>query len=341
MTVTLQELTNFFRNKKVLVTGGTGSIGQQVVMQLLRYQPKMIVIFNKDDSKQYLMKQKLKDHSNLIYCLGDIRDYSSIEYAARGVDIVIHTAALKQVPICEDNPIEAVKTNILGSENVIKASILNGVKKIVNISTDKAVNPFNAMGATKLVAEKLFHSANYHHTNQQTKACSIRFGNVIDSRGSVFPLFMEQARIGEPLTVTNTQMNRFFIPIDEAVDRVIKAAYYSNGGETFILKMNALRIVDLAEAVSDYFREYEKVVDMKITGTRPGEKIFEELLLSSEGDNTYEDKELFVILPHDAKKSYHHFQPTKISSYRSDTVAHISKNEIKLLLNKLYQMKSE
>lgn len=337
MLASAAELTSFYKNKKILVTGGTGSIGEKVVESLLRYAPNRIIIFSKDDSRQYLMKQKYHFAQNIQYILGDIRDKDDVEYATRGIDYIFHAAALKQVPVCEDNPFEAVKTNVIGSENVIQAALSNRVRKVVNISTDKAINPSNTMGATKLLAEKLFSQANQKVNNDQTHFCSVRFGNVIGSRGSVLPIFLEQAKKGDPLTITDLQMTRFFMTIQQAAELTLKAAYYSKNGETFILRMNAFRIKELQQAVHMYC-ENEKIPlpKEKKIGIRPGEKLHEQLITEEEALHAWEDPELFVIVPMKSKHAkFLHFKKSSFSDYRSDQIKPLS---AKQLLTYLYQV---
>lgn len=334
MAVNSNPLYEYYKNKKILVTGGTGSIGQQIVATLLQYAPKQIVIFNKDDSKQYLMKQQYTGNHRLAFCLGDIRDYSNVEYITRGIDIVFHAAALKQVPVCEENPFEAVKTNIMGSENLIRACVFNEVKKVVNISTDKAINPSNTMGATKYISEKLFQQANHMLKNNLTTFCSVRFGNVIGSRGSVIPIFMNQLKSNEALTITHPDMTRFFMTIEEAAELTLKAAYYSSKGETFILKMKSLQISELLEAIHLYCKQEQlPFPKTKIVGVRPGEKLHEELMSPNEIDHALEDKELYVVLPYPAKKYRHFKKQLKETLYRSDQIEQV---ERKQLLSFLY-----
>ncbi len=324
----------FYKNKKILVTGGTGSIGKQLVHQLLNYDPKQVIVYSRDDSKQYLMQCNYAHCENLHFSLGNIRDLQKLEYMTQGMDLIFHTAALKQVPICENNPFETINTNIIGSENVIKAAIKNQVKKVINISTDKAINPMNILGATKLISEKLFFKANSMNNNKHTQFSSVRFGNVFGSRGSVVPLFINQATSGNPITVTDLDMTRFFMTIPQAVDLTLKAAFYSNGGETFILKMDAIRIKDLAEVIQSYYNgmNEKNLIPIKMTGIRPGEKIYEELLTEHEISKALEDDELFVLTNDEG--DFYHFKPASINSYRSDQVPCINKEKISnLFLN--------
>ncbi|WP_253957750.1 polysaccharide biosynthesis protein [Metabacillus halosaccharovorans] len=332
------ELKNFYKDKNILVTGGTGSIGRCIVSSLLKYQPNKIIIFNRDDSKQYLMKQKYQDQNNVQFHLGDIREYDAVEYITRNIDYVFHVAALKQVPICEDHPFEAVKTNVCGSENIIKASIINKVKKVVNVSTDKAVNPTSTMGVTKLMSEKLFCTANNMINNSDTVFCSVRFGNVINSRGSVIPLFLNQAQAGEPLTLTDPDMTRFIMTISDAAQLTLKSAFYSQGEEIFIFKMKSLNILDLAEAIQTMFKKQGfNSTPINYIGKRPGEKLYEELINSYEFDRIVEDDELYVILPK-ITKNYHHFKQSSSPMIRSDQVVLMTKEEI---INYLINLQSE
>ncbi|MBZ5751978.1 polysaccharide biosynthesis protein [Metabacillus rhizolycopersici] len=331
------KLKNYFKDQNILVTGGTGSIGQCIVSSLIDFQPKKIIIFSKDDSKQYLMKQQYHKHKNIFFHLGNIREYESVEYVTRGIDLVFHVAALKQVPVCEDHPFEAVKTNVIGSENVIKACILNKVKKVVNISTDKAVNPTNTMGATKLISEKLFNNANSMLNNYHTKFCSVRFGNVLNSRGSVIPLFMNQARSGNALTVTNPMMTRFIMSISDAAQLTLKSAFYSNGGETFIFKMKSLNILTLAESIQNFFEKKGLTAPtIKQIGIRPGEKLYEELIYAHEFEHIVEDDELYVILPKSGI-DFFHFKYNSNPFYRSDQVELMKEDDIVNILTKLEQ----
>ncbi|WP_110112113.1 SDR family NAD(P)-dependent oxidoreductase [Bacillus sp. CGMCC 1.16541] len=330
------ELVKFYQDKVILVTGGTGSIGSKIVQELVNYSPKKIIVFSKDDSKQYLMKQAFKKFHNIYYLIGDIRDYRRVEYVTREVDYIFHTAALKQVPTCEENPDEAIKTNVLGSLNVIEAAIKNNVKKVINISTDKAVNPVNTMGATKLLTEKLFKQANVKLNNNKTKFCSVRFGNVLGSRGSVIPLFFEQMLKGKPLTITDLNMTRFFMSTEEAVQLTIKAAYYTEGEETYILKMKALKLTELVDALIEYAKKHDlKKPEIQVIGARPGEKLYEELAFDFELENLYETDELYVISKHDLSSST--FLKTSLTNYRSDYVDTISQSELLTIIEELNQ----
>lgn len=309
-------LKTFFRDKTILVTGGTGSIGRQIVNKLTSCSPKKIIVFSKDDSKQYMMKNEYADHQEVAFALGDVRDASRVRQLVKGVDIIFHAAALKQVPTCEDNPFEAVQTNIIGGQHVIEAAIEHEVSHVVNISTDKAVSPTNAMGATKLISEKLFFQANESIPNKKTKFCSVRFGNVLGSRGSVIPIMLQQLLNEKPLTVTDPHMTRFFMSIEEAVSLTLQAAIMMKGGETFILKMESLQLADLLKAFHEYAAQINaKSPDILVVGKRPGEKLHEELTFPHEADALFEHEQFYAILP----RPHLHpaFQKVDLTNYTS------------------------
>lgn len=279
-------------NKVILVTGGTGSFGGAFVKKVLhKYKPKKIIVYSRDEYKQYIMQQSFKGYEDQIrFLLGDVRDKIRLHRALEGVDYVIHAAALKQVPALEYNPIEAIKTNIGGAENVIEASIDTGVKKVISLSTDKAVNPINLYGATKLVAEKLFVSGNTYGGGR-VKFSSVRYGNVIASRGSIIPLFMDLRKNNiKEFPITDERMTRFWISLDQSVDLVLKAIGISQGGEIFVPIIPSMKVVDLAKAI--YFD-----CELKIIGIRPGEKLHESLISSNESGNVKCVDNMYVILP--------------------------------------------
>jgi len=267
-----------FKNRTLLVTGGTGSFGDAVVKRFLQTEISEIRIFSRDEKKQDDMR-KLYNNDKLKFYIGDVRDYDSIESALRGVDFVFSAAALKQVPSCEFFPLEAVKTNILGTENTLNAAIANGVKKVIVLSTDKAVYPINAMGMTKALMEKVMVAKSRTISENKTVLCGTRYGNVMASRGSVIPLFIEQIKAGKPLTITNPNMTRFMMSLDDAVDLVLYAFKHGNQGDIFVQKAPATTINILAEALIDIFEADNKI---QIIGTRHGEKLYESLLTSEE-----------------------------------------------------------
>ncbi len=267
-----------FKSKTLLVTGGTGSFGNAVVKRFLQTEISEIRIFSRDEKKQDDMR-KLYNNATLKFYIGEVRDYNSIESALRGVDFVFSAAALKQVPSCEFFPLEAVKTNILGTENTLNAAIANGVKKVIVLSTDKAVYPINAMGMTKALMEKVMVAKSRTISENKTVLCGTRYGNVMASRGSVIPLFIEQIKAGKPLTITNPNMTRFMMSLDDAVDLVLYAFKHGNQGDIFVQKAPATTINILAEALIDIFEADNKI---QIIGTRHGEKLYESLLTSEE-----------------------------------------------------------
>lgn len=280
---------NIFKNKVVLLTGGTGSFGNEFSEILLKnHDPNAIRIFSRGEKKQLDMANKFKD-DRLRFFIGDVRDRERLHRAMTDVDIVVHAAALKQVPACEYNPIEAVLTNINGATNVIDAAIDNRVERVMAISTDKAVHPVNLYGATKMTAEKLFVQGNSYSGAGKTKFSCVRYGNVIGSRGSVIPLFLEQKKKGK-ITVTDEKMTRFWITLERGVNFVINCINKMNGGEIFVPKIASMKIMDLAEAIAP---DAEK----KVVGIRPGEKIHEILLTEDEARHSKEFGDYFVIEP--------------------------------------------
>jgi len=275
-------------NKTVLITGGTGSFGQKFVeVAIKKYKLKKLIIFSRDEYKQFLMKKKFKNRKEIRFFLGDIRDTDRLHRAFHNVEVVVHAAALKQVPALEYNPFEAVKTNILGAENIINRAIDNGVKKVIALSSDKAVNPINLYGATKLCADKLFVAGNSYSGDIQTKFSVVRYGNVLNSRGSVIPLFKEQ-KVKGVLSVTDERMTRFWITLERSVNFVLKCLDIMRGGEIFVPKMPSMKILDLARAIAPD-------CECKTIGIRPGEKLHEALIPKDESHNTLESKDMYVI----------------------------------------------
>lgn len=267
-----------FNNKTLLITGGTGSFGNAVLDRFLDSDLKEIRIFSRDEKKQDDMRNKYKNNKIKFY-IGDVRDYDSVERAMRGVDFVFHAAALKQVPSCEFFPVEATKTNVLGSHNVAEAAIANKVKKVICLSTDKAAYPINAMGISKALMEKAVVAASRNVAEEDTTICLTRYGNVMASRGSVIPLFVKQIKEGKPLTVTDPQMTRFLMSLEEAVELVIFAFKNGRQGDLFVHKAPASTIEDLAIAIKQVFNADNEV---KIIGTRHGEKLYETLCTREE-----------------------------------------------------------
>jgi len=274
----------------VLVTGGTGSFGRKLVELMLReYHPQRLVIFSRDELKQHDMRAAGFDHPSLRYFIGDVRDAQRLERALAGVTVVIHAAALKQVPACEYNPFEAIQTNIMGGCNVIDAAINRGVRRILALSTDKAVNPINLYGATKLCAEKMFVQANSYSGSQDTRFSCARYGNVLGSRGSVIPVFLEQRKRGK-ITITDSRMTRFWITLEQGVRFVIRCIEQMHGGEIFVPKIPSMTLLEMAEAVAPG-------CDVEAIGIRPGEKLHEVLLSEDEARHALEMDDMFVIQP--------------------------------------------
>lgn len=267
-----------FRDKTLLISGGTGSFGNAVLKRFLNSELKEIRIFSRDEKKQDDMR-KHYNNEKLKFYIGDVRDYQSVRDALHGVDYIFHAAALKQVPSCEFFPMEAVKTNVIGTNNVLTAAIEEGVKKIVCLSTDKAAYPINAMGISKAMMEKVIAARSRNIDPEKTTICCTRYGNVMASRGSVIPLFVDQIKEGKQLTVTDPNMTRFLMSLDEAVELVLFAFEHAHQGDLFIQKAPASTIHDLARAVSELFDYYKPV---KIIGTRHGEKLYETLLTKEE-----------------------------------------------------------
>lgn len=279
-----------WKNQTILITGGTGSFGKKFTEVMLRdYHPKKLVIFSRDELKQHEMRVSGFDDPSLRYFIGDVRDVDRLRRAFHGVDIVVHAAALKQVPACEYNPIEAVLTNIVGAKNVIDAALDTGVQRVLALSTDKAVNPVNLYGATKLVAEKLFVQANAYSGSGPTRFSSVRYGNVVGSRGSVIPVFQEQRKTGR-VTITDSRMTRFWITLEQGVQFVIGAIEQMVGGEVFVPKIPSMSLSDLVTALAPG-------CTVEAIGIRPGEKLHEVLVSEDEARNAVELDEMFVIKP--------------------------------------------
>lgn len=281
-----------FNGKRIFVSGATGSWGQTLIRMLLaNYNPKEIVCFSRGELQQVLMQRKFHD-PRLKFVVGDVRDYEAVRFAMKDTNIVFHLAALKHVPICEDHPQEAIKTNITGTSNIVNAAIENGVDKVIDVSTDKAVEPLNLYGMTKSVGEKLIIQGNDLSTH--TKFVCIRGGNVMGSNGSVIPYFIEQIKAGGPITITDLNMTRFFLTLEEAIALLFKAAEDSIGGETFVMNMPACYIRDIADVLMETYGQ----VEVKEIGSKPGEKLDEMLISKHEAQlSYYYDKNYFVILP--------------------------------------------
>ena len=333
-----------FKNKVLLITGGTGSFGNAVAQRFLKSDIKEIRILSRDEKKQDDMRHEYQQKypkyaSKLKFYIGDVRDYKSIEYAFKGVDYVFHAAALKQVPSCEFYPLEAVKTNVLGSDNVIDACVKHGVKKAIFLSTDKAAYPINAMGMTKALMEKNVIARSRQLSKNDTVLCLTRYGNVMASRGSVIPLFLEQIENGQPVTVTHPEMTRFMMTLDEAVELVLFAFENGKQGDLFVQKAPACTIGTLAQAIVELKgNEKTKIVNI---GTRHGEKLFE-VLVTKEDMVKAEDLGDYYRIPADNRDlNYDRYiskgsaKLDKVDEYDSHNTKRLNVNEMKKLLKKL------
>jgi UDP-N-acetylglucosamine 4,6-dehydratase len=330
-----------FQNKVLLITGGTGSFGNAVLRKFLKSDFCEIRIFSRDEKKQDDMRKKY-NHPKLKFYIGDVRDYGSVLNAVRGVDYIYHAAALKQVPSCEFHPIEAVKTNVLGTENVLEAAISSGVKRVVCLSTDKAVYPINAMGISKAMMEKVMVAKS--RSSDQTVICGTRYGNVMASRGSVIPLFIEQIRNGRPITITDPSMTRFMMTLDDAVDLVLYAFEHGNPGDIFVQKAPAATIETLAKALTSLLDKSDH--EIRVIGTRHGEKLYEALLSREERVASEDMGKYYRITPDLRDLNYGKFVEdgeTKISvseDYNSHNTNRLDVEGMKKLLLKLSFMQA-
>jgi len=331
-------MLNEFKNKRILVTGGTGSIGSEIVKELIKHNPKQVRIFSRDESKQFEFENSLPEKSPVRFLIGDIRDKDRLNLAMENIDIVFHTAALKHVTSCEKNPFEAVKTNVLGTQNVIDCAFENNVSKVIGISTDKATDPANVMGCTKLLAEKIMLATYFYKGNKKTQFSFVRFGNVIGSRGSVIPFFLKKAKQGDPIAVTDPKMTRFFMSIPDAVQLILKASVLMQGHEIFILKMPVAKIGDLTKAIIEIIKEKQKIkkdIPITIVGARSGERMHEKLLTKDEAKSSLETDDMFIILPsympgyENESRIYKNTKKARVSEYSSEKVKKMSIKEIK------------
>ena len=326
-------------NKSILITGGTGSFGKKFIKTILdKYKPKKVIVYSRDELKQYEMQQKFPDTSGspMRYFIGDVRDYHRLKMAMTGVDVVIHAAALKQVPAAEYNPFEAVKTNIIGGQNVIDSAISQGVEKVIALSTDKAAAPINLYGATKLASDKLFVAANNYSGENNIKFSVVRYGNVMGSRGSVIPFFQSKMGTGL-LPITDERMTRFNITLQNGVDFVLQCLDKMWGGELFVPKIPSYKILDVAKAIAPKCKH-------EIVGIRPGEKLHEEMITETDALNSIEFEKYFVILPSTELWDINKFRKESNSSvgkmcefgfsYNSGTNKHfLTVDELRQLIN--------
>lgn len=339
-------MKTFYKNKKILITGAAGTVGRELVRQLCLLEPAEIRLIDNNESELFSLLEEFKNKK--VFCfLCDIRDKEKIEEHAHSIDIIIHAAAFKHVILCEYNPFDAVQTNIIGVENIIRVGKACGVRHVLFTSSDKAVNPTSVMGTSKLMGERLITAANALK-NSHTIFSSTRFGNVIGSRGSVVPLFMKQIRQGGPVTLTDRRMTRFIMTIEEAARLVLKSVTISRGGEVFVTKMPVVRILDLAEVMieilSPRYNHKPASIEIKEIGAKPGEKMYEDLVSGEEVHRSLELGDMFVVTPafkaiyHDITYTYSGTVHKKVSkSYNSASETALEKEEIKqyLLKNKI------
>jgi len=329
-------LEETFRDKGILITGGTGSIGSELVKKVLEFNPKVIRVFSNDENAQFDLEQELKEYGNLRFLVGDVRDKERLKRATEDMDIVFHAAALKHVPSCEYNPFEAIKTNVIGTQNLLEVALDENVQKVITISTDKAANPVNVMGATKLLAERLTIAANYYKGLRRTVFSCVRFGNVLGSRGSVVQLFEKQIQNGGPVTVTDPDMMRFVMSRDRAIELMLKATQMAEGEEIFVFKMPALRVGSLAEVMIEKLAPkygYDpKNIKIEIVGKRPSEKLYEELMTEDEATNAYETEDRFIILLGPPREG---LKRVPIKRYTSKDISGLTKKKIEDLLESI------
>lgn len=331
-----------FDNKVLLITGGTGSFGNAVIRRFLKTGIKEIRVFSRDEKKQDDMRKKISDPKVSFY-IGDVRDRQSIDYAMKGVDYVFHAAALKQVPSCEFYPLEAVKTNIEGTANVVDSAVKHGVKKLIGLSTDKAVYPINAMGISKSMMEKVITAKSRNLAEDETMLCVTRYGNVMASRGSVIPLFIDQINNGKAITITDPNMTRFMMSLDEAVELVLFAFENGTGGDTFVQKSPAISIEDLAKAICKYMKVEGH--EIKHIGTRHAEKIYETLLTREEMVKAQDLGGYYRVPLDNRNMNYNDYlavgedRITREQDFHSHNAKQLSVDEMVTLLHSLYELK--
>lgn len=323
-----KKIAHYLKNKTILVTGGTGSFGEYLVRALIPLSPKKIIIFSRDEWKQFNLKNELRESDTLLeFVIGDVRNFDSLFTGIRDVDIVYHAAAMKHVPISEENPMEAVFTNVYGAYNLKEVAVRNNVKKVIAVSTDKAVRSVNVMGMTKAIQERILLS---NRGIKKTIFVVVRFGNVVGSRGSVIPLFIDQLKKKRPLTLTDERMTRFLITLKDAMELIFTATLKGQGGEIFVKKMPVCNISDLAEVMIEELTRNRKY-PIKIIGMREGEQLYESLVSEEEMKRAKEDKDYFVVYPYGTKNVPQ--VTTKLPEFNTSLISErMSKGEIKRLL---------
>jgi UDP-N-acetylglucosamine 4,6-dehydratase len=334
-----------FRGQRILVTGGSGTIGARLVDHLLAFEPEVVRVFGRDETKQFYQRQRLRDRRDVRFLVGDIRDRDRLVRAMDGIDTVFHCAALKHVESGEYNPFEATQTNVVGTQNVIDACLAAKVGVMILTSSDKAANPTSVMGASKLLAEKLVSAATNYRGTRPTRFASVRFGNVLGSRGSALELFFRQIATGGPVTVTDPDMTRFVMSTDRAVELAIRAAEVARGGEVFVFKMPATRLGDLVAAAIEIVASARGLDPAGIATLaiepRPGEKAYEELMTEDESVRARDIGEMFAVLPSIESQpaviaAYESVERAPVQAYRSDRVAAMTTDEIRALVAETY-----
>ncbi len=316
----------WYKDKSILVTGGVGSIGSEIVRRLLSLEPKVIRVLDNNETALFYLKEEINS-PRIRTLLGDIRDKERLTMACEGIDVIFHAAALKHVPLCEYNPFEAVKSNVIGTQNVLDAALDKDVSRFILISTDKAVEPGNVMGATKLLSERLTISANNYAGKKLTIFSCVRLGNVMNSRGSVIPLFKSQIEKGQKITVTDPEMTRFMMSLEKAVDLILLSGIMSKGGEIFILKMSSVKIMDLAEVMLEELMHGAEnpLSTINIIGRRPGEKMHERLMTCDEAELASDDEHLFILNRQGGRG-------VRTESYCSELTERLSKEQLRKML---------
>jgi len=327
-----KQILSEFRGKKILVTGGTGSVGTGIVKQLLKYKPNNIRILSNDENSIFEMRRKFPNQSNLTFMVGDVRDMDRIKLAIRNIDIVFHAAAMKHIDICEQNPFDAVKTNVIGTSNVIEASLLENVSKFIFISTDKATSPSSTLGASKLLAERITQDASSYRGLGKTVFAIVRFGNVLGSRGSVFQIFRYQLKNEKPLTITDPEMTRFIMSISDAASLILKVTNIAQDGEIFILKMPSVNILNLGKTMMDVYKSRNpklKIIPLKISKVREKERMHEFLITPTEIPYCHDIGTMYKVTKIGSKK--------KISTegFSSETTKRIKQTNLKKIINDL------
>ncbi|MDQ0089896.1 FlaA1/EpsC-like NDP-sugar epimerase [Paenibacillus anaericanus] len=332
-------MAGFYTGKKVLIIGGTGTIGQSLLQFILMDSPAVVRLFSRDEFKQFQLQQEYKEYDNIRYLIGDVRDYNRLERAMQDIDYVFHTAAMKHVTACEYNPFEAVQTNVIGTQNVIQAALACSVAKVVFTSTDKAISPTNTYGASKLMAERLISAAQFQAGSKKTIFSAVRFGNVMGSRGSVIPLFQWQIKEQRRVTVTCKEMTRFMMSLKQATELTSKAMQIAKGGEIFVLKMPVILLADLVKLIIkdsvDKLGIIAEEIKVEEIGIRPGERMFEELMTEEEANHAYEMNDMFI-LPHSFSKNhvdiYSNVPKAECKSYSSHSQQPINQIQLYSLL---------